>query len=80
MDPMRPLLTTPRTLGPGRRRFPLRTLLLMVLALVAFARFWWITHHQSARPPPSVAGPQQQHPPIPVRPIAPGEQRPGERP
>ena len=27
------------------RRFPLRTLLLMILALVAFARMWWLTHH-----------------------------------
>ena len=26
------------------RRFPLRTLLLMILALVAFARMWWLTH------------------------------------
>ena len=68
MDPMRPLLTTPRTLGPGRRRFPLRTLLLMVLALVAFARFWWITHRTPPPPrPPRV---------IPVRPTPAPEAKP----
>jgi hypothetical protein len=35
------------------RRFPLRTLLLMVLALLAFARMWWVTHSKQrpeARP------------------------------
>ncbi len=67
MASMRPLLTTPPTRSGGPRRFPLRTILLMVLALLAFARFWWITHH--ARPPPL------PHAPIPVRPVAPGEQR-----
>ncbi|HUM12520.1 MAG TPA: hypothetical protein VLT82_16355 [Myxococcaceae bacterium] len=67
MASMRPLLTTPPTRSGGPRRFPLRTLLLMVLALIVFARLWWITHQ---RPPPL-----QPHPPIPVRPLAPGEQR-----
>jgi hypothetical protein len=67
MGPMRPLLTTPRSLGSGRRRFPLRTLLLMVLALVAFARFWWITHRTPAPRPPRV---------IPVRPMPAPEAKP----
>ena len=26
------------------RRFPLRTLILMILALLAFIRLWWLTH------------------------------------
>ncbi|MGZ3479933.1 MAG: hypothetical protein ACXU81_06265 [Myxococcaceae bacterium] len=67
MASMRPLLTTPPTRSGGPRRFPLRTILLMVLALLAFARFWWITHHDRPPPPP--------HAPIPVRPLAPREQR-----
>jgi hypothetical protein len=37
----------------GLRRFPKRTLLLMILALVAFARFWCITH--PGQPPPPAA-------------------------
>ncbi|HEY1908450.1 MAG TPA: hypothetical protein VGG91_20535, partial [Myxococcaceae bacterium] len=62
------MLTTPPTRSGGPRRFPLRTLLLMVLALIVFARMWWITHRASApRAPPSVTGPQLPHPPIPVR-------------
>jgi hypothetical protein len=67
MGSMRPLLTTPSTGSSGRRRFPLRTLLLMVLALVAFARFWWITHRTPRPPPPRV---------IPVRPTPTPEARP----
>lgn len=35
------------------RRFPLRTLLLMTLALVAFVRLYIITHRQAGRPAPS---------------------------
>ncbi len=73
MTPMRPLRTTPSTRSGGPRRFPLRTLLLMILALFAFAWMWWTTHRP--HPPPSVTGPQLPHA-IPVRPIAPGgEQR-----
>jgi len=75
MASMRPLLTTPPTRSGGPRRFPLRTILLMVLALLAFARFWWITHHARPPPPRAVTGPQLPHAPIPVRPVAPGEQR-----
>jgi len=76
MGRMRPLLTTPPTRSGGPRRFPLRTLLLMILALVVFARMWWITHRPHPPPPPSVTGPQLPHPPIPVRPLpSPGEQR-----
>jgi hypothetical protein len=30
-------------------RFPPRTLILMVLTLLAFAWFWWRTHHPGAR-------------------------------
>ena len=39
------------------RRFPLRTLLLMTLALVGFIRFYFVTHKsgRQARSPPSVA-------------------------
>ncbi len=37
------------------RRFPLRTLLLMALALAAFVRLYYISHQQRAAPPP--AGP-----------------------
>jgi hypothetical protein len=71
MGQMRPLLTTPPTRSGGPRRFPLRTLLLMILALIVFARMWWITHRASPRPPPSVTGPQLPHSPIPVRPVSP---------
>jgi cytoskeletal protein RodZ len=67
MGPMRPLLTTPSTSSSRRRRFPLRTLLLMVLALVAFARFWWITHRTPPSAPPRI---------IPVRPTPAPESRP----
>jgi hypothetical protein len=35
------------------RRFPLRTLLLMVVALLAFIRFWLVTHRQEEPPTPS---------------------------
>jgi len=71
MTPMRPLLTTPTTRSGGPPRFPLRTLLLMVLALVAFGRLWWITHR--SRPAhPAVTAPRQ---PIPVRPLPPAEPR-----
>ena len=42
MGQMRPLLTTPPTRSGGPRRFPLRTLLLMILALIVFARMWWM--------------------------------------
>ena len=76
MGQMRPLLTTPPTRSGGPRRFPLRTLLLMILALIVFARMWWITHRTHPPSPPSVTGPQLPHPPIPVRPLPPpGEQR-----
>ena len=75
MASMRPLLTTPPTRSGGPRRFPLRTILLMVLALNVFARLWWITHHRAPPPPPSVTRPLQPRPPIPVRPLGPGEQR-----
>jgi hypothetical protein len=76
MGQMRPLLTTPPTRSGGPRRFPLRTLLLMILALVVFARLWWITHRPHPPPPASVTGSQVPHPPIPVRPLpSPGEQR-----
>ncbi|HET9299998.1 MAG TPA: hypothetical protein VFO11_08635 [Candidatus Polarisedimenticolaceae bacterium] len=48
----------------------------MILALIVFARLWWITHRPHPPPPPSVTGQQLPHPPIPVRPLpSPGEQR-----
>jgi hypothetical protein len=75
MERMRPLLTTPPTRSGGPRRFPLRTLLLMILTLVVFARLWWITHRARPPAPPAVTGPLQPHPPIPVHPLSPGEQR-----
>jgi hypothetical protein len=34
--------------------FPRRTLLLMVLALLAFARLYWATHHEAPAGPPEV--------------------------
>jgi hypothetical protein len=37
------------------RRFPLRTLLLMTLALVAFVRLYFITHRRAERPTPTVS-------------------------
>ncbi|MFP2911871.1 hypothetical protein ACLESD_43990, partial [Pyxidicoccus sp. 3LFB2] len=30
------------------RRFPLRTLLLMLVALAAFARLYWVTHRDAS--------------------------------
>ena len=74
MASMRPVLTTPPTRSGGPRRFPVRTILLMVLALFAFGRFWWITHHHPGPPARSVPGPGRPRAPIPARPIAPGEQ------
>jgi hypothetical protein len=71
---MRPLRTSPSTGSGGPRRFPLRTLLLMILALVVFARLWWITHR--SHPPRAVSGPTLPHAPIPVRPLPPPENRP----
>jgi|GEM_PF-4124921 len=37
----------------GLRRFPNRTLLLMVLAVVAFGRFWCATHGADPKPRPA---------------------------
>jgi len=37
----------------GPRRFPNRTLLLMILAVLAFARFWCATHTANQKPPPA---------------------------
>jgi hypothetical protein len=34
------------------KRFPLRTLLLMILALAAFARLWWVSHPHASPPGP----------------------------
>jgi len=56
MTPMRSLHTRPPTLPPPPR-FPLRTLILMVLALAAFAHFYWRTHHVPQRPPASASPP-----------------------
>lgn len=76
MTPMRPLRTTPPTRSGGPRRFPPRTVFLMILALIAFVWMWWTTHRPHPPPPRSVTGPQLPHAPIPVRPLAPGgEQR-----
>jgi len=47
---MQPLHVRPPTVSPPPR-FPLRTLLLMVLALVVTLHFFWRTH----RPPPTRA-------------------------
>jgi hypothetical protein len=35
----------------GLRRFPKRTLLLMILALAVFVRFWCLTHPQAEQKP-----------------------------
>ncbi len=35
----------------GLRRFPKRTLVLMILALVVFVRFWCLTHPQAEQKP-----------------------------
>jgi hypothetical protein len=50
MSPMRSLHTRPPTIPPPPR-FPLRTLILMVLALAAFAHFYWRTHRAPAPQP-----------------------------
>lgn len=73
MASMRPLLTTPSTRSGGPRRFPLRTLLLMILALVAFGRLWWITHRSA--PGPAVTAPGRPRASIPVHPLPPAEPR-----
>ena len=39
-----------------RRKIPLRTLILMVIALVAFARFYWVSQQRRA-PEPKRGGP-----------------------
>ena len=70
MGQMRPLLTAPNALQRSRR-FPMRTLLLMILALIVFARMWWITHRLHRSSAAVGHGPQLPHPPIPVRPLAP---------
>lgn len=41
------------------RRFPLRTLLLMLLALAAFFRLWCVTHQTDPAPP---AGAEKRRP------------------
>lgn len=47
------------------RRFPLRTLLLMIVALLAFLRLWWVTHaNERARQQP-------QHQPVEIMPAPP---------
>jgi len=33
----------------GLKRFPKRTLLLMILAVIVFVRFWCLTHPQAER-------------------------------
>jgi hypothetical protein len=35
-------------MAPARNKFPLRTVLLMVVALLAFGRLWCATHPTSA--------------------------------
>ena len=47
MPPMHPLHVRPPTVSPPPR-FPVRTLLLMVLALAAFLHFYWRTHRPAA--------------------------------
>jgi hypothetical protein len=37
----------------GLRRFPNRTLLLMILAVIAFGRFWCATHTAEQKPRPA---------------------------
>ena len=32
--------------------FPARTIILMILTLLAFGWFWWQTHHEPAPPEP----------------------------
>jgi hypothetical protein len=56
MSPMHSLHVRPPTLPPPPR-FPLRTLLLMVLALLACLHFFWRTHRAPA-PPSHPAAPQ----------------------
>jgi hypothetical protein len=63
MSPMRPLLITPQTRSSGPRRFPLRTLLLMILALLAFGRLWWLTHRSPPQRPARVILLPPQSPP-----------------
>lgn len=41
------------------RRFPLRTLLLMVVALLAFLRFWYLTHQEQPPAPATPASPRR---------------------
>ncbi|HMK72796.1 MAG TPA: hypothetical protein VK454_05635 [Myxococcaceae bacterium] len=47
MTSMRSLHTRPPTIPPPPR-FPMRTVILMILALAAFAHFYWRTHHPPA--------------------------------
>ena len=44
-------LSTGRCYAQAVNRFPPRTLILMTLALFAFAWFWWRMHPKPARPP-----------------------------
>lgn len=54
------------------RRFPLRTLILMVLALIVFVRMWIITHgkkeEEAGKPPPSSQGMKVDRAPPPEAP------------
>ena len=60
--------------GVDVRRFPLRTLILMVLALIVFARMWIITHskkdEEPGKPPPPRPGMKVDAGPPPEAPKA----------
>jgi hypothetical protein len=53
------------------RRFPLHTLLLMLVALLAFARLYYVSHQAPPAPPPGQAAPPAAAKGPPLKPVPP---------